>query len=353
MMPGRFNKKFMSCVGCAIWIFAVVSIGLTESFPDRPMQAELKTVVTLGMECARGVNERCWATQYSINSVQYHVSPFTNTAGFYLDQSLMGQMASKIRSLVQYYVNLDTVYDGTTNISMLTVAGVWAELEIGDWTSQFTRTFASGTNAAIYGDSPWRICYENLDERYDVMNVLRKRFLMHYVSNGTNFAGFSSPPYNQAKYKGDTAGAINNGHLYYTSWGGDLGLARGSEHTILIDGRVAALSSGIDYITLGQGSPRYGAYDGKSMCFFLDRTEGQSTPAERRFTAQIEFSAPEDILGVYNVICVESYPGQNPQSSYTRSSVNVASTLFGPAGDPSGFIFYPVLTFPFQYCTDE
>ncbi|MDO9541764.1 MAG: hypothetical protein Q7J98_05520, partial [Kiritimatiellia bacterium] len=46
------------------------------------------------------------------------------------------------------------------------------DLEIGDRTNKFTQTFASGTNPPTYGDSPWRICQENLDERYKVLNAL-------------------------------------------------------------------------------------------------------------------------------------------------------------------------------------
>jgi hypothetical protein len=96
--------------------------------------------VSKGTQCARGVNERCWAAQ---------LVPFTNNSCWYLDQALMGTMASKIRSLVPYYVNPDTVSEGTTNISMLTVTGVWEKLKIGDYTNKFTQTPASGTNAAV------------------------------------------------------------------------------------------------------------------------------------------------------------------------------------------------------------
>ncbi|MFH0939484.1 MAG: hypothetical protein V1899_09425, partial [Planctomycetota bacterium] len=91
----------------AIWIFAVVSV-FAESYPNRPTEYEMEWIVTLGGQCVLGVNERCWATQTSTNPTYGVSPPFTNTTGFYLDQDLMGTMASKIRSLAPYYIqNVD------------------------------------------------------------------------------------------------------------------------------------------------------------------------------------------------------------------------------------------------------
>lgn len=159
--------------------------------------------VALGIQCARGVNERCWATQYSTNPVQYRVEPFTNNSSWYLDQSLMGITASKIRSLATCYVNPDTVYDGTINISMFTLAGVWVQLEIGDHMNQFTLTPASGTNAATYGDSPWRIYVTNLQERYNVIEVQKQTtsavyHVMHNAYTGHGFGHTYGEAYDAA-----------------------------------------------------------------------------------------------------------------------------------------------------------
>jgi hypothetical protein len=144
------------------------------------------------------------------------------------------QMNTTIKALIPYYVDTNTVYDGTTNIVMLTVTGLWASLGIGDKTNQFTRTpcwtnpvstnwvvnytsywpstngtatninytsdyrqvvnyaqswTATGghvwvtssnwansvvtvTNTATYGDYPWQIYVEDLQERYKVLNAL-------------------------------------------------------------------------------------------------------------------------------------------------------------------------------------
>jgi len=182
-LAGNLRYSRAMILSFAVWISVVVSV-FAESYPNRPTVSEMDGIVISGTQCARGVNERCWATQYQTNPVAYQVAPFTNTTGFYLDQSLMGTMATKIKSLVPYYANPDTVYDGTTNISMYTVPGLFAELDIGDHANQFTRTFASGTNAAVYGDSPWRICEDNLNERYDALNALQKTLAQ--TPDGTN-----------------------------------------------------------------------------------------------------------------------------------------------------------------------
>ena len=160
-------------IGLAGLIFALVSTGFSESYPNRPTATEMDQNVAMGIQCIRGVNERCWATQYSTNPVQYHVEPLTNTAELYLDQSLAGTMASKIKSLAPRYADPDTIYDGTPNIAMLTVPGVWEELEIGDSENLFTEAPAMGGNPPTYGDYPWRIYVVNMQERHNVLNVMQ------------------------------------------------------------------------------------------------------------------------------------------------------------------------------------
>ena len=168
----------------AVWFLAFVAGGFSEDFPNRPTAAGMDTNVALGMDCVRGVNERCWATQYSTNPVQYHVEPVTNTAELNLDKSQMGQMASRIKSLVPRYADPDTIYDGTPNVAMLTVAGVWEEMAIGDEAGQFTETPAIGENPATYGDYPWRIYNVNLDERNSACKSLNQssQAVSHVVS---------------------------------------------------------------------------------------------------------------------------------------------------------------------------
>ncbi len=210
------------------------------------------------IEIALGTYERCLATQtttnptysvtppsfvrtwtsnvYSTNGVTVYTNIVTNTIGWHIDRDMLISLDTTIKALVPYYVDTNTVFDGTTNIVMLTVTGLWASLGIGDKTNKFTRTpcwtnpvstnwtvnytsywpstngtatninytsdyrqvvtyaqswtatgghvwvtssnWASSvvtvTNAATYGDYPWQIYVEDLQERYKVLNALKK-----------------------------------------------------------------------------------------------------------------------------------------------------------------------------------
>lgn len=227
-MNSGSNMRFFH-IALVVWILGFASIGFAENFPNRPTAAELDGLVVAGTQCARGVNERCWATQYQTNPAQYHVSPLTNNACWYLDSDLMGTMASKIKSLVTNYVDPDTVCDGMTNIVTLTVTGLWAQLEIGDKASQFTCTPANGTNAATYGDYPDKVYIEDLQERCDVMHALTMTDA-GYSSYGTNnqvrYAVGTVNGHSQAGYN-DLAAIFNstswsNGVNY---WSGTYGIA--------------------------------------------------------------------------------------------------------------------------------
>jgi len=195
------NVARLSCtiiICLSTWLFATVAV-FAEYYPSRPTTDELDDIVEQGAECVLGVNERCWATQYRTNPVEYYVTaPFTNTTGLYLDQNTMGIMATNIRSLVQYYVDPDTVYNGATNMKMLAVTSLWVSLEIGNLTNQFTCTPATGTNAATYGDCPWRIYVANLQERYEVLNALKMSKLIVPILSTTDCArrtGFGNEGY--------------------------------------------------------------------------------------------------------------------------------------------------------------
>ena len=321
------------------------------------------------IEITLAVVERCLATQTGTNPATYGVAPpvivrtWTDTNGASIsmtnalewrdDLSMKVAIDAKIKALCPLYVNTNSVYDGTTNIIMHTFTGLLASLNIGDGTN-FTAIPAIGTNPATYGPWAWRNYIVAWQERYKVLNALKKRFLREYVSDGTNFDGFTSPLYNQAIYRGSGDGATNNGHLYHGT--DSLGLADNTGNTILIDLRAIKQTPGFDYITLGNGSGRYPSY-GASLSFFLDRDESQTNPATRTFTAQLNLSASPNIVGIYNVICVEQSPEGSPSITYTRSSVNVAATLRkSPGGvdwSAAGFVFFPILTFPFQYCTNK
>jgi len=141
------------------------------------------------IEIALGVHERCLATQYDTNL--YYVDPpsivrtwtdaggasiiVTNTIGWHTDRAMMVELDAKIKALIPYYIDPDSWGPATNSFgSILTVTGLFATLQIGDKTNKFTRTPAIGTNVATYGDYPWQIYVEDLQERYKVLNAMER-----------------------------------------------------------------------------------------------------------------------------------------------------------------------------------
>lgn len=143
------------------------------------------------IELALGTDERVMALQTGTNELGAPIYPVarpsfvrtwkdtngasisvTNTIGWHTDRAMMISLDTTIKAIVPYYCDTNTIYDGTTNIAMLTVTGLWASLGIGDGTNKFTRTPEIETNAATYGDYPWQIYVEDLQERYKVLNAL-------------------------------------------------------------------------------------------------------------------------------------------------------------------------------------
>ena len=182
------------------------------------------------IELALGVHERCLATQRETNSVYFVAPPsfvrswysnsyetqvvagvtsvvavlgtniVTNAIGFRTDRAMLVELDAKIKALVPQYVNTGT-------LEALTVTGLWAELGIGDGTNQFTQVPAIGTNPAAFGAWSRRAYLEAFEERYKVLNALRKtKSYMHVVSElrtfGTNYywsgINWTEEDYNQA-----------------------------------------------------------------------------------------------------------------------------------------------------------
>jgi hypothetical protein len=226
----------------------------------------------------------------------------TNTIGWFPDRNYMIALDAKIKSLIPYYADMNTVYDGTTNIVMLTVTGLWASLGIGDKTNKFTRepawtnpistnwivnytsywpstngmttnicytsdcrqvvnyayawsntlttnyfyntnnvltnttistnwyhVWTNGsnwasevvqiTNAATYGDYPWQIYVEDLQERYKVLNALKiigrtkESGAYSYVGNYNSFSSGSQSNLESAKEIAE-GGFLTNSVIY-------------------------------------------------------------------------------------------------------------------------------------------
>lgn len=153
------------------------------------------------------IAERCLATQTGTNSQGqpvYAVNPpsfvrtwkdtngvsivVTNTIGWHTDRAMMVSLDTTIQQLCPYYADTNSVYDGTTNIVMNTFTGLLVKLGIGNGTN-FTRTPAAYTsnNVATYGDYPWQIYVEDLQERYKVLNALKMTYKNTSLVPGSGF----------------------------------------------------------------------------------------------------------------------------------------------------------------------
>lgn len=139
------------------------------------------------IELFLGVHERCLAASISAPEFeQYMVFDgearyVTNTFGFRtpigggsVSPFQLETLDSKIKQLVPYFVDTNTLYAGSDTIANLTVTGLWARLEIGDGVSEFTQ---------------WRrgrITIDGMYERYKVLESLK--YLNTYSARALSFS---------------------------------------------------------------------------------------------------------------------------------------------------------------------
>jgi len=129
------------------------------------------------VEVILGIYERCLATQTATNPLTYGLAPLdlvetwvntneeeivTNTIGWFPPKRYMVKQFpyvqafdETLKGLIPFFVNTNTIYNGaTSDLAMLTVTGLWAELKIGDGTNLFTRA-PCWTNTV----TNWIVCY--------------------------------------------------------------------------------------------------------------------------------------------------------------------------------------------------
>ena len=232
------------------------TIFVTDSTQKRITQRDAIQVIL-------GTVERCYATQTATNPT-YSVSPpsfvrswvstngaggwetnqVTNSISWYTDRAMMVSLDATIKALCPYYVDTNSVYDGTTNIVMLTVTGLWASLNIGDGTNKFTAipgwtnaattnysgtnaisTNAATTNIVSYGPWAWRNYVVAWQERYKVLEALKVVRLGLCVGTNFPYSGATisgtwySPQYPFGFYQGASLLGTNQGVSYPISMG--------------------------------------------------------------------------------------------------------------------------------------
>jgi len=179
------------------WVYlATLTLGAGTIFMADPVLRRI--TLKDRIEVTLAVVERCLATQYSTNPILYRVDPpsivrtwtdtngasviMTNAIEWRDDLSMKVELDAKIEALCPYYVDANSVYDGSTNIVMHTFTGLLASLDLGDHTN-FTAIPTIGTNAATFGAWAWRNYVTPWQERYKLLNALSKTRITPVVSS--------------------------------------------------------------------------------------------------------------------------------------------------------------------------
>jgi hypothetical protein len=258
-----------------------------------------------------GFKETWTSNVYTTNGVMVYTNVVTNTIGWHSRHgrwwssdtpqiitplgfelnpylSLWENFDGRLKALVPCYVDTNTVYEGTTNIAMLTVTGLWASLGIGDGTNKFTRepawtnpvstnwivnytsywpstngmatniiytsdyrqvinyakswTATGGhvwavssnwvssvvtvTNVVVYGSLPWQMYVEDLQERYKVLNALK------VLPLGTG-VGATNGDIDGIEVWANDLGNNTTNAFFFSVW--DLGKADNTVHSRKID----------------------------------------------------------------------------------------------------------------------
>ena len=185
-------------------VLAILTIGTGTIFVADNVLNRITTKDRI--EITLAIVERCLATQTGTNPATYGVDPpsivrtwtdtngasviVTNSIAWRDDLSMKIELDAKIQALCPYYVDTDSVYDGTTNIIMHTFTGLLTSLDLGDHTN-FTAIPAIGTNAATYGPWAWRNYIVAWQERYKVLEALKMTVIISVSSTGMNTRGYS------------------------------------------------------------------------------------------------------------------------------------------------------------------
>ena len=244
------------------------------------------------IEVTLAIVERCLATQTGTNGAGepvYGVDPpsivrtwtdtngasviMTNALAWRDDLSMKIELDAKIEALCPYYVDTNSVYDGTTNIIMHTFTGLLTSLDLGDHTN-FTAIPAIGTNIATYGPWAWRNYTVAWQERYKVLNALKittligsANFRYKYGASGTfsNYADAVADAQAEfAAYSPQDSGESCYAFTVALYGGSNSYVARGATVTGNVSASIStAVTANVVYLygTVSAGGYLYGIYD--------------------------------------------------------------------------------------------
>ena len=298
-----------------------------------------------------GTVERCYATQLTTTPT-YSVNPpvfvrtwydtngasvvITNTIDWRTDRAMMIDLDAKIIALCPFYVDTNSVYNGTTNIVMHTFTGLLVKLNLGDGTN-FTSIPAIGTNAAVYGPWAWRNYRVAWQERYKMLNAMEVVPLGLCV--GTNFGNLSGAQVwgNCINYHGDTSTD--------TLWQADsqIGVADGTLYDVQLNSIPAYYQWPYEM--------KIGKISGDSIgtpfrIYFRNYSWGDSTNS-----AGFTLVSDPSLAKIWNCILTYSLGVSSTEITYDESSVTVS--FVGSFNKYARFGVLGTITPQFTYCTNR
>ena len=318
-------------------------------------------------------NVRGVTTNISTNWVAVlHANILTNVFGVRIDREMLAELDDTIKALVPYYCDPATVYEGMSNVTMLTVTGLFASLCVGDHTNQFTAIPAWAgtngvTNAATYGALPLRISKQHLEERYKVLQALRyvKRDIIWDPTNilaysyGESKAGCTPEDFNLVKSAcaATWSGRTGGGHLdgpyaetalfyYFPSYGGIFALGHASKFSAVPNVFAGSVPHIVTLWMRGQ-KPLILNDDNQTCTSIYDANDSQIIESSG-FVVQTVSEEETNTVWTGSCIGTSTFPNwcPDPEANYEENSYR--SYFQGYYSDGFGMVDYH-----FQYCTNK
>lgn len=324
----------------------------------------------------------------------------TNAIGWHIDRDLLIAMDSKIKTLIPYFSK-------TNSFESLTVTGLFATLNIGDGTNQFTATpemvYNSRTNYVVdyvtyftYPSAPTNIVYTssvpvtviystnvtvttNLGAISTNFYWFTNTFDTPQVVSWTNPATYDATIQRQIyataleeRYKVLNALEVtlfgvpisisslafdDDGYFPLRNGGyfSRVGSTDNTTYTTNLSCDPVYFGANVDFVAIGKSRGEWGTHSGGNY-FTVEFDIGDKSNPE-----WVDFSFHLDVLSnSWFYISDFGYTGgqsnKNISSSYTRNSLDAAATIYRPGDDGIAFFEFqlsPTFSNSFEYCTNR
>jgi hypothetical protein len=340
---------------------------------------------------------------YIITNLTTTNTVVTNALGWHIDRNLMIAMDSKIKTLIPYFSK-------TNSFESLTVTGLFATLNIGDGTNQFTATpemiYNSRTNYVVdyvtyftYPSAPTNIVYTS-DVPVTVVYSTNVIVTTNLGVASTNFYWFTNtfntPQIvswtNPATYDDNTAWQIytetleerykilnaleitffgvpievsasafdDDGYfpLYNGGYFSQLGVADNTVYSTNLNTDTVYYGANVDFVAIGRSGVQgveWGTHSGGNYFTVEFDIGNKDNPG------WVDFSLHLDVLSnSWFYISDFRYTGgqsnKNISASFNRNSLDAAATIYRPGDDGIAFFEFqlnPTFSNSFEYCTNR